>query len=133
MANGTAERFTYACDEARRVVRVVAREPLTSADLVAIIDRQRQEGSWLFGLLYDLRQIEGATSKEDATIVANHVRQSVQEHGPRGPVALVTSKSDMLGAGLVYAHGTRQSMQLEVFWDLQEADQWLAERLSKQS
>ncbi len=133
MANETAQRFSYSCDEARRLVRVTAREPLTAADLVAIIDRQRHEGSWVFGILYDLRRVEGATSKEDAAAVADHVRQSVLEHGPRGPVALVTSKSEMLSTGLVYAHGTRQSIQMEVFWDLQEADQWLAARLSPQT
>jgi hypothetical protein len=133
MPNESAERFTYARDAERRIVRVTTRHVLTVDDLVAIIDRQREEGSWTFGILYDMRRLEGPMSKEDTMRVANHVRQSVSEHGPRGPVALVTRKSDLVGAGLVYAHDIKRSTEIEVFWDVQEADEWLTKRLLQQS
>ena len=57
----------------------------------------------------------------------------MSEHGPRGPVAMVTSRGDMVGTGQVYAFRTVRSMEMQVFWDLQEAEGWLAERLSRNS
>jgi len=132
MPNENAERFTYARDAERRIVRVTTRDVITADDLVAVIDRQREEGSWSFGVLYDMRRLEGPMSKEDTMTVANHVRQSVSEHGPRGPVALVTRKSNLVGAGLVYAHDIKRSAEIEVFWDVREAEEWLAKRLQQQ-
>jgi hypothetical protein len=125
------ERFTYTADAERRLVRVNALEPLSGDDLIGIIDRQLAEGSWSYGMLYDLRRTDRITSREDAARVAAHVEQLVSEHGARGPVAMVTSRADMVATGQVYAFRTMKNMQMEVFWDLQEAEAWLAERLRK--
>jgi hypothetical protein len=130
MSNEPIERFNYVADTQRRIVRVTARQLLTGADLIGIIDRQVREGRWSFGMLYDLRRTDRITSREDAETVVDHVQELVSLHGPRGPVALVTNRADMVATGQIYAFRTMRSMEMEVFWDLQEADAWLAGRVS---
>jgi hypothetical protein len=45
-------------------------------------------------------------------------------------VALVTKSAEMVGAGQAYADDTaRLGLNVQVFWDPAEAEQWLAERL----
>jgi aspartokinase len=131
MSNEAADRFTYSLDAERRLVRVVALEALTADDLIGIIDRQLAEGRWSFGTLYDLRRTDRITSREDATTVVTHVQRLVSEQGPRGPVAMVTSRGEMVGAALIYAFHTTHSMPVEVFWDIEEANTWLAARVSR--
>ncbi len=128
MSPDPVDRFTYACDAGARIIRVVARQTLTVDDVVGIIDRQIGEERWSFGILYDLRRVEAALSKEDAARVAEHASSMGAAHGPRGPVALVAS-AKLVGARAVYAIRTRRTQHVEVFWDPDEAQRWLTERL----
>lgn len=131
-ANETTAPFTYACDAPRRTIRVVARRRLTVDEVVGIIDRQCDEGRWSFGILYDLRRVDEALSKEDAMRVAEHARNAGLVHGPRGPVALV-ARTEMVAARQIYAIRTKRSMQVEVFWDVDEAEAWLTECLQRRA
>jgi hypothetical protein len=125
--------FEYHRDDARRRIRITAREPLQGGDLTSIVDRQAREDTWTFAVLYDLRATHGATLRADAIAVAEHVRRYVDVHGARGPVALVTRRIDMVAAGQIYAlDGAKRGFSVEVFWDLDEADRWLDERQVKQ-
>jgi hypothetical protein len=128
MSPEALERFTYACDAGARIIRVVARQTLTVDEVVGIIDRQVAEGRWSFGMLYDLRRVEASLSKQDGARVAEHANSMGAANGPRGPVALVAS-TQMVGARAVYAIRTRQTQQVEVFWDADEAQRWLTGRL----
>jgi hypothetical protein len=128
MAPEPVDRFTYICDAGTRVIRVVARQTLTLDDVVGIIDRQVAEGRWSFGILYDLRRVDAALSKEEAARVAEHANAMGAANGPRGPVALVAD-TQMVGARAVYAIRTRRTQHVEVFWDLDEAQKWLTDLL----
>ena len=124
-------RFDYARDDAQRRIRITAREPLQAIDLIAIIARQAREETWTYGLLYDLRAIQAITSRVDASTVADYVRHQVMRYGSRGPVALVTRHIDVVGMGQIYAFlGAKAGVSVEVFWDFDEAEKWLDQRLS---
>jgi hypothetical protein len=128
MSPEPVDRFTYDCDAGARIIRVVARQTLTVDDVVGIIDRQVAEGRWSFGILYDLRRVDAALSKQGAARVAEHANSMGAAHGPRGPVALVAS-TQLVAPRAVYAIRTKQTMLVEVFWDPDEAQSWLTERL----
>jgi len=130
MSPETVDRFTYACDAGERLIRVAARQTLTVDDVLGIIDRQVAEGRWSFGILYDLRRVDAALSKQDAARVAEHASTTGAANGQRGPVALV-ARPQMVAARQVYAIRTRRTMHVEVFWDVEEAQSWLMERLSR--
>ena len=119
-----APSFVYARDDARRRIRITASRALHAPDLIAIIDRQAHEGTWAYGTLYDLRDVVDPTPRDDAIAVAEHVERMVGEYGRRGPVALVTRSSVVIGSGYAY---TRDSAgrAVEVFWDVDEAESWL--------
>jgi len=130
MSDTSADRFMYLSDATRRLVLVTAFQKLTGDDLVAIIDRQRTDGSWPFGLVYDMRRVEGVISEREAATVAEHVRIAVAVDGPRGRTALVTNRADVLASGFEYAYRTSQNIKVEIYQDLQEAIAWVTARPS---
>jgi hypothetical protein len=71
-------------------VLITAPEMLAGDDLVAMSIRYSEDGSWSFGIVYGMRRVTEATSREEAARVAEHVRRAVVTDGPRGRVALVS-------------------------------------------
>jgi hypothetical protein len=127
MSNTTTDRFTYLSDAARRLVLVTAFEMLTGDDLVAVIDRQREDGSWSFGIVYDMRRVTEAISREEAARVAEHARFAVVHDGPRGRVALVTTSADVIASGLQYSYRTSQNLNVAMCAGLPEAIAWVTD------
>jgi hypothetical protein len=127
------QSYTYEIDRARKRIHVRAHTALDRASLVAIIDRQLQDNAWSFGVLYDVRHVVGATSAADTRAVSAHALACVERHGPRGPVAIVTRSAEMVGAGQMYALVNAEAMQVEVFWDVDDADRWLDEQRAVRS
>jgi hypothetical protein len=126
-----AIRFDYERDDVRRRIRITARQPLRAADLTAIVDRQLHDNAWTYGILYDLRTIATVTSRVDADAVADYVRASVGVHGPRGSVALITRRGDIVAMGQIYAMRSAGSgFDVEVFWDLADGEGWLDGQVS---
>ncbi|PWT80330.1 MAG: hypothetical protein C5B57_12375 [Blastocatellia bacterium] len=129
-------RFDYIRDDVHRRIRIVAREPLETIDLCEIVDRQVREGTWTYGVLYDMRATTGpGMSKVETRAVAEHVRAHVARRGVRGPVALLTGTSDLVAVGQKYAYflGAKLRSQFKVFWDLAEAERWLDHWLARQA
>lgn len=121
--------FTYVRDDTRRRIRVTARGTLARADFIAIVDRQAVEHTWSYALVYDLRMMPAAGTRDDADAVAAHVFRYLIAEGPRGPVAAVTTSASMIAAAQVYAFiAARAGVEVQVFWDLDEADRWIDER-----
>lgn len=121
-------RFDYVRDDVARRIRVRVLEPLPADDLLAIVDRQIAEGAWAFGLVYDLRALTGthAASPADARLATERSLEYQRQHGPRGPVAVVTRDVKMIGLGQAHAHeAARRGVEVQVFWDLAEAEHWL--------
>ena len=118
--------FDYVRDDHRRRIRVTVRAQMTRRDWLAIIDRQASDGTWSYGLLYDFRQMMEPVPREDAEAAALRVRQHVLGKGPRGPLAVVAERPDVLSRseGYGFLH-KRSGIRLEVFWDVEEAERWL--------
>jgi hypothetical protein len=121
-------RFDYVRDDGRRRIRITAKEPLRAEDFAAVMTRQAAEDTWAFGVLYDMRAIGGATTRPDARATAELAKRFIAEHGPRGRVAVVTRDARMVGIAQAYADdGAKSGMEVQVFWDLAEAENWLGE------
>jgi hypothetical protein len=120
--------YEYIRDDARRRIRINVRDALTGADIIALVDRQASEGTWSYGVLYDMRAVKGAPpSNVETRAVADHVWTRVARYGPRGPVAIVTRAVDMVAVGHMYGYllGTTVPFELETFRELDAAERWL--------
>jgi hypothetical protein len=126
--------YDYVRDDDRHRITVAVRAPLRSEDFRSIIDRQAQERTWSYGLLYDLRALSAPLSQEEYDMLAADVFRHVVVHGRRGPVAVVTASANLIGAIQLYAFVLeRAGVNLQVFWDVVEAEQWLDDPASCQS
>jgi hypothetical protein len=124
-------RYIYGRDDNRRRLRITAIAPLRAEDLILIVDRQAAEGTWSYGLVYDVRAVEmtAPPPPEEARAIAQHVLEYTQVYGQRGSVALVTRQSNMIALGQMYAAlGAKIGFRVEVFWDLDDAEAWLDQR-----
>jgi hypothetical protein len=122
------DRFTYACDATARIIHVVAQQTLTVDEVLGIMDRQAAEGRWSFGMLFDLRRVDTALSKQESARVSEHAGTMEAANGPQGPVALVTS-ARLVAPRAAHAIRMKRTMLVEIFWDPYEAQRWLTERL----
>jgi hypothetical protein len=126
MDDSTSAPYSYNRDDARRRVTVVARDELTRDDFMAILDRQVSENTWSYAVLYDLRDMSHAVVPADVDAIAARVYRYLMVHGARGPVAVVTTAFEVIGATRSYALGaTRAGVEVQLFWDVPEAERWL--------
>lgn len=118
--------FDYRLDDARRVIRLTATEPIGLLDVTTMVDRQLADGAWQYGMLVDARQ--AILSPVDSRGLFEYIRKIVEQHGPHGPIALVRRQD--LGSAQVFAFRSAESdLSFEVFWDVDEAERWIASRL----
>jgi hypothetical protein len=121
--------FTYARDDTHRRIRVVLTESATLTEALAILDRQADEGTWRYGLLYDARSAVELLGQADAQELVEHAQELAQRHGPRGLVATVTRDAGMIGTVQTYAfQAAKANLKVQPFWDLSDAERWLDER-----
>src|SRR5262245_20249520 len=120
--------ITYIRDDDRRRIRVTIADSATLAELIAVVDRQASEGTWQYGMLYDVRALGDPSTAADRETVLNHVRRLITVHGPRGPVAVVARSSATIGTAQMYSHRAGEDLMLQVFWDLDEAERWLEQQ-----
>ena len=118
-------RYGYMRDDVRRRIRITVRQTLRPEDTVEIIDRQVRENAWVYPMLYDLRAIHADTPKAEVGALADYVREKVALHGARGPVAVVTRQIEMIAMARMYEAWV--GFRVEVFWDIDEAERWLAD------
>jgi hypothetical protein len=122
--------INYSVDEKAKIVHLRLVEPLGIDDVTAMLERQIRDGYWKYGTLVDARHA-GLDSRQSKELFAR-VSQLVAEHGPNGPVAFVTRKSEYVGGAQTIAfRGGEISEGFEVFWDLDDANAWLLKMLGK--
>src|SRR5713101_5171433 len=100
----------YDRDDARRRVVITMQGAFQTVDVLAVIDRQRIEGVWSCGLLYDLRAVIGYPTIEDLRQIMNHVEQSAPAERHRGPVAIVATNPILYGMLCTYAALARSTL-----------------------
>jgi hypothetical protein len=122
--------FTYQRDDTRRIIRLTATEPVSLLDVTTMLDRQLADDAWQYGMLVDSRR--AILSPAEGRALLEHVRQLAVQHGPHGPVALVTRE----GGGGAQAYAVRSAqvaLPVDVFWDVDEAERWLGGQLQRQT
>jgi hypothetical protein len=126
MVAGRAGRYDYRRDDALRRIRVTVRVPLESSEFIAIVDRQAAEGTWAYGLMCDLRAVYETPPPIDTARFFETVQAHTKAIGKRGPVALLTRAPGMLARSHGYAkNAAARGFEVELFWDLDEAEDWL--------
>jgi hypothetical protein len=120
----------YVCDDTKRRIRITLSEPFTFDDLVASVERQFADGAWRHGLLIDTRAPSHTPLPSEIRSFASRIAALVAVHGPRGPIAIVAKTASAVSSAQLAAFFGRVE-SIEVFWDLDDAEQWLDEQFSK--
>ncbi len=116
----------YERDDARRFVIATGVGPFAASEILTVIERQRAEGTWGYGMLYDLRRTTGHPSLAELRTIMEKVSSLDQTTRSRGPVAMVTTDPNFYLAGCAYAAMWRMTLRINVFRDRAEAIEWLA-------
>ena|ERR1700687_6091714 len=112
----------YERDDVRRRVVVTVQGPFAVADFLAVMERQRADGAWTYGMLSDLRGMTGEPAIDD---LRQFLSEAARTTEPRGPVALLATDPVIYGRACTYAALTRSTLTVEVFRDLDKAEEWL--------
>jgi hypothetical protein len=128
--NYRAMPLQYLRDDARRRIRVTVTEPFDLDELIVAVEQQLADGAWRYGLLVDARGPLTVSPTSDIQSYATHVRELVAAHGPRGPIAVISRDASMIGGVNKYTLLVGKNETLEVFWDLDDGQRWLDQRLS---
>jgi hypothetical protein len=126
--------YQYARDDTARRVKITLTDPLTVAERIAAVEEQVADNAWRYGTLIDARYLAvyKANPAEMQAVVAR-VAELVAEHGPRGPVAVVSNRAAVISAGQMYNHFDDKRNTVEVFWDLDEARRFLDRQVPKKA
>jgi hypothetical protein len=108
--------------------RVVATEngPFQSADVFDFLQRQHDDGTWTYGLLFDSRGMTGHPTTEELRGFLTLERDTDSERQPRGPLALLSTDANLYATACMCAALGGTKRKVEVFRDRDEADAWLA-------
>ena len=116
----------YERDDARRRIVTTVDGPFWTAEILAVINRQRGEGAWGYGMLYDLRGMTGKPTLADLLEVMDEAISPRPGQGPRGPVALLASDPALYDIACKYAALGHSTFMIRVFSDFESAEAWLA-------
>ena len=121
---------SYVADGARQRVRMTVSMPVSASEFIETADRQWTEGMWGVAGIIDLRGVHVPSLAEDLPAFVAHLRQLVDLHGPRGPVAIVARDADMLMAAHMAAHMSghfsgHSDSRVLAFKSPEEAEAWL--------
>jgi hypothetical protein len=131
MGQVTSMPLKYLRDDTRRRIRITLTDPVSVADLIASVERQFADGDWSYGLLVDGRGLLDTAKPTDVREFVSRVRELIAAHGPRGPVAFVARKSGVIAAAQLSNFLGGKAAFVEVFWDVDDALQWLDERMAQ--
>jgi hypothetical protein len=118
--------ITYQRDDKLRRIIVTTIGIVGLDDMLAVVDRQANEGTWQYGILDDSRRVASVASQTDVRAGVRHVEALSRTHGRRGPVAFVTTMPAAYGMVRMYSTLAGQVQQaVEVLRDLGDAERWL--------
>ncbi len=123
--------ISYQRDDRKKRITSVSTGTITLAAVLAVVDRQWEDGAWEYGVLYDSRLVESEPEPDEMELMLAHV-QSIAGGRRRGPVALVTSQDRLFRLFRVYSFSGKYAeitTDVRAFRDLAAADAWLDERL----
>jgi hypothetical protein len=116
----------YERDDSRQRILILTTGHVTTEDVLGAVDRQAEEGTWSYSVLYDVRAGKNIPTPEDLRRVVMRVGMLTARHGPRGPVAMVTKSAQMSRMARVYSNlGELTALDVEVFTGIEDAEEWL--------
>ena len=108
------------CSSSTDNVVVTVSGPFQAAEVIAILERQREDGTWTYGTLLDTRAMHGRPTIADMREFMKLDARTHADLGPRGPLALLATDSAMYAAACVYAAIGRARRTVEAFRDYAE-------------
>jgi len=114
----------YRRDDTRELIRVTATDPVTLGDMISFLHELAAIGAWRYGRLFDTRAISPPMPEEEATVVG-YMQTLAAEHGRPGPLAVVARDPSMIARCEVHAWRMANVRSGNVFWDPDEAAEWL--------
>jgi hypothetical protein len=116
----------YVRDDAKRRITLTVSDPLTVEERIAAVERQLADGAWGYGLIIDARSMASFTPQlAEMRAAASRLAELVAAHGPRGPVALVSRQSSVIGASAMHNSLGVKTPGVLVFWDMDDAQRFL--------
>ena len=116
----------YVRDDAKRRLTLVVSDPLTVDERIAAVEHQLAAGAWRYGLIIDARSMASFTPQvTEMQAAASRLAELVAVHGPRGPVALVSRQSSVIGASAMHNSLGVRTPGVQVFWDMDDAQTFL--------
>jgi hypothetical protein len=114
----------YERNDARELVVATGSGSFHIADVVALFERMREDRTWTYAVILDIRRLAGRPTVDDLRLFADIAARPDVQQQPRGPLAIVASDSTMYGMACAYASMAR-GRRIEVFRDRGEAERWL--------
>jgi hypothetical protein len=115
----------YHRDDQRRLITVTMTDPWSVDDFISVIERQAEEDTWEYALLYDLRSVTDISTDVDLQLIADRVR-AVGRGRVRGEVGLaIPAKPAAFLSGMMYANLTKGFVTVEVMLSSAQIDGWL--------
>jgi hypothetical protein len=123
--------YDYQCDESKRLVSITMRGPFAVLDVLNVIERQRSDGTWAFGMLVDVRLMTGVPALPELRQIATADATNGEASERRGPLAVVVTDPVLYAKACAYQTLAGSARPIEVFRDREAAEFWLAERTPK--
>lgn len=118
-------------DHSSRRIVASAEGSFRADELVAFLEYMRSSGTWSYGVLFDMRLVTGQPGTSELRAIAQMTREPAGGNESRGPVAVVAANPVIYGMACAYAAMSAPG-RVEVFSDREEAENWLATRMSAQ-
>jgi len=116
----------YERDDERQRILILTTGHVTTEEVLAAVERQAEEGTWSYSVLYDVRAGKNTPTSDDLRRVVMRVGMLTARHGPRGPVAMVADKPHMSRMARAYSNlGELTALDVQVFTRLEDAEEWL--------
>src|SRR5579872_4677632 len=93
----------YERDDARKRILVTIVGLASAVDVVEVINRQLADGAWTYAVLYDSRLDTSQPPTAEVRAIVDYVARCIMQHGPRGPVAIVTPHPANYGMSRMYS------------------------------
>jgi hypothetical protein len=93
----------YARDDSQRRIFLTLTGAVGVELMIAVIDRQAGEGTWTYSVLSDTRALTIIPTEGFNRALVSRVCLHTARLGPRGPVAIVSSRTVNFGMARMYA------------------------------
>ena len=118
----------YQGDRGDGYVLIEGHGHLNLDDWAAAIAAQIEDGRWRSPTIFDIGDPFAVLSfAHTAAVIARSVKELIDEHGERGPLAIVLANQDLYEEGRAYVDTVRKALphRLDVFATRADAIAWL--------